>query len=84
MRENNLVQLRRSIRNGRGLWGWVYCRAYTAKRNTDRYTDEDLAELEANLKAKEQGASASYVMFDNVYSKEDASRFLARRKLVQD
>ncbi len=45
-----------------------------------RYTDEDLAELEGKLKRHEQLAGPSYVMFNNIYSKEDALRFIRRRQ----
>jgi len=43
-----------------------------------RYTHEDLAELREKLAAHAGLASPNYVMFNNIYSKEDALRFVRR------
>jgi uncharacterized protein YecE (DUF72 family) len=42
-----------------------------------RYTDQDLAELERKLHTFAR-AGPNYVMFNNIYSKDDALRFLSR------
>jgi uncharacterized protein YecE (DUF72 family) len=41
-----------------------------------RYTEEDLAELAARLRDSGHLAGPNYIMFNNIYSREDASRFL--------
>lgn len=41
-----------------------------------RYTDEDLAELETKLCAQAHVPGPNYLMFNNIYSREDAQRFL--------
>jgi uncharacterized protein YecE (DUF72 family) len=41
-----------------------------------RYTDEDLTELAAKLRAREGLLGPNYVMFNNIYSRQDAQRFL--------
>jgi uncharacterized protein YecE (DUF72 family) len=43
-----------------------------------RYTDEDLADLEAKLLARDHLRGPNYVLFNNIYSKQDALRFLQR------
>ena len=40
-----------------------------------RYTDEDLAELETKLQAQARLPGPNYIMFNNIYSKQDALRF---------
>jgi uncharacterized protein YecE (DUF72 family) len=44
-----------------------------------RYTEQDLAELEETLTRFDAVQRRSYVMFNNIYSKQDALRFLERR-----
>ena len=43
-----------------------------------RYTEEDLDQLALMLRAKNGLPGPKYVMFNNIYSKDDAARFLAR------
>ncbi len=43
-----------------------------------KYTDEDLDELEAMLRDHTRPASAPYILFNNIYSKDDALRFMGR------
>lgn len=45
-----------------------------------RYTDEDLRILEAKLAAHAQVSGPRYVLFNNIYSKEDAMRFCSKRQ----
>jgi len=47
-----------------------------------RYTDEDLATLGAKVKAQTHAEGPNYLLFNNVYSKEDAMRFSAQRRLA--
>ncbi len=44
-----------------------------------RYSDDDLAELNAKLQARPPLASPNYIMFNNMSSREDALRFSAMR-----
>lgn len=41
-----------------------------------RYSDEDLAELQTKLRSQSHQPGPNYVMFNNIYSKHDALRFL--------
>lgn len=41
-----------------------------------RYTEEDLAELKAKLSARGHLPGPNYIMFNNIYSQQDALRFL--------
>jgi uncharacterized protein YecE (DUF72 family) len=43
-----------------------------------RYTDADLAELECKLRSRRGLRGPNYVMFNNIYSRDDAARFLTR------
>ena len=43
-----------------------------------KYTDEDLRELQDALSAFADLPNTGYVMFNNVYSKDDALRFMER------
>ncbi len=40
-----------------------------------RYTDEDLLELQAKVQAQAHRLGPNYIMFNNIYSKQDALRF---------
>ena len=42
-----------------------------------RYTDEDLAVLKAKVRKQTHLPGPNYVMFNNIYSREDATRFSA-------
>ncbi len=48
-----------------------------------QYTDEDLAELEAMLHARAHLPGPNYVMFNNIYSRQDAQRFQQRQAASQ-
>ena len=43
-----------------------------------RYTDEDLAELQTKWKAHGHVPGPNYIMFNNMYSQQDALRYQAR------
>ncbi len=45
-----------------------------------RYTDEDLAELDAKLKVQGRLAGPNYILFNNMSSREDALRFMQRQR----
>jgi uncharacterized protein YecE (DUF72 family) len=52
----------------------VYWRLHGRTGYRYRYTDADLAELRVKLRAQ-GGCGARYILFNNIYSKEDALRF---------
>jgi uncharacterized protein YecE (DUF72 family) len=56
----------------------VYWRLHGRSGYRYRYTDEDLSVLEAKLKAQTQALGPNYLLFNNIYSKDDAIRFRAR------
>jgi len=54
----------------------IYWRLHGRMGYRYRYTDEDLAELETTLSARAHLPGPKYVLFNNVYSREDALRFI--------
>ena len=56
----------------------LYWRLHGRSGYRYRYTDEDLTFLAAKLQAQVQATGPHYVFFNNIYSKEDASRFSQR------
>ena len=48
-----------------------------------RYTDEDLAMLDAKVKTQAHVPGPNYVMFNNIHSKEDALRFSAHGQVAR-
>lgn len=55
----------------------LYWRLHGRNGYRYQYTDQDLAALHANLRAHDHVRGRKYVLFNNVYSKTDALRFLA-------
>ena len=63
----------------------VYIGGCTVERSYRyRYTDEDLAELNAKLQAQAHVPGPNYIMFNNVYSRDDALRFRTAAALKHD
>lgn len=56
----------------------LYWRLHGRSGYRYRYTDDDLAVLAAKLERQVQTTGPHYLFFNNVYSKEDASRFLRK------
>ena len=73
---NNLVHCVDPFQNDAVHGDILYWRLHGRAGYRYRYTDEDLAELKLNLR-RQSAAGARYVMFNNIYSKEDALRFIA-------
>ena len=48
-----------------------------------RYTDEDLAMLDAKVKTQAHVPGPNYVMFNDIHSKEDALRFSAHAQVAR-
>lgn len=60
------------------VWGdAVYWRLHGRGGYRYRYTEEDLAELRAMVRARAGLRGPNSVMFNNIYAREDAQRFLA-------
>jgi uncharacterized protein YecE (DUF72 family) len=57
---------------------WIYWRLHGRGGYRYRYTDEDLQELEMTLSRYSDLPGPAYVMFNNIYMKEDAMRFRQR------
>jgi uncharacterized protein YecE (DUF72 family) len=53
----------------------LHWRLHGGSRYRYRYTAEDLAELKAKLQAQAHLPGPNYIMFNNIYSKDDALRF---------
>ena len=60
----------------------VYWRLHGRTGYRYRYTDYDLAELSDKLQAQAHSPGSNYILFNNIYSKDDAMRF--RRLLNPD
>ena len=58
--------------------GSIYWRLHGKSGYRYRYTDEDLTMLQAKLQEYAQLSGPNYVLFNNIYSKDDAMRFGAR------
>jgi uncharacterized protein YecE (DUF72 family) len=76
--ENNLVHCVDPFQSEPVYRDALYWRLHGKTGYRYRYTEEDLAELEAKLEEQTHLRGPSYIMFNNIYSKEDALRFLRR------
>jgi uncharacterized protein YecE (DUF72 family) len=81
--ENDLVHCVDPFQSDPVFGDALYWRLHGRTGYRYRYTDEDLARLEAKLQAQAQRSGANYVMFNNIYSKEDATRFSARMQVAR-
>ena len=79
--ENNLVHCVDPFQSLPVHGDCVYWRLHGKSGYRYRYTDEDLTILEANLQAHAHVPGPNYVFFNNIYSKDDAMRFCAKRRL---
>ncbi|MFL6450705.1 MAG: DUF72 domain-containing protein [Bryobacteraceae bacterium] len=61
----------------------LYWRLHGKEGYRYRYTEEDLADLDAKLDRYEDVKRERYVMFNNIYSKQDALRFIGRDQTPQ-
>ncbi|HYP13655.1 MAG TPA: DUF72 domain-containing protein [Bryobacteraceae bacterium] len=71
----NLVHIVDPFQSDAAYGDALYWRLHGRQGYRYRYTDEDLAELEAKLQARAHLPGPNYVMFNNIYSKDDALRF---------
>lgn len=73
--ENNLIHCVDPFRSDPVFGDALYWRLHGRTGYAYRYTDEDLIGLEASLRAHSHLAGPNYVMFNNVFSRQDAQRF---------
>jgi uncharacterized protein YecE (DUF72 family) len=74
--ENNLIHCVDPFESEPVYGDSVYWRLHGKAGYHYRYTDEDLAELGAKVRARARLLGPIYIMFNNLYSRQDARRFL--------
>jgi uncharacterized protein YecE (DUF72 family) len=74
--ENGLIHCVDPFQSAAAYGDGLYWRLHGRTGYRYRYTDADLAELRAKLDARAQLPGPHYVMFNNIYSRQDALRFL--------
>jgi uncharacterized protein YecE (DUF72 family) len=73
--ENNLIHCVDPFQSEPAYGDALYWRLHGRGGYRYRYTDEDLSELGAKLRAYAHLLGPNYVMFNNIYSNQDALRF---------
>lgn len=76
--ENNLIHCVDPFKADPAYGDALYWRLHGKTGYRYKYTDEDLAELQAKLHAYRHTLGPNYVMFNNIYSKQDAASFMQR------
>jgi uncharacterized protein YecE (DUF72 family) len=74
--ENNLIHCVDPFESDPAYGNTLYWRLHGKAGYHYRYTDEDLAELQVKLHARANLRGPNYIMFNNIYSRQDALRFL--------
>jgi uncharacterized protein YecE (DUF72 family) len=86
--ENNLIHCVDPFKSDPAFGDSLYWRLHGRTGYRYRYTDDDLIELEARLHARAHLTGPNYIMFNNIYSRQDAHRFkdqaASRTTQVQD
>ena len=77
--ENNLVHCVDPFQSAAVFGDSLYWRLHGRTGYRYQYTDEDLIELDAKLQAREHLLGPNYIMFNNIYSRQDAQRFQRRQ-----
>lgn len=80
--ESNLIHCVDPFESNPVVGETLYWRLHGKTGYRYQYTDDDLAELEAMLHARAHLPGPHYVMFNNIYSRQDAGRFLDRLTTV--
>ena len=75
---NNLVHCVDPFKTGAVYGDILYWRLHGRTGYRYRYTEEDLTELALKLHVHSHAKGTNYIMFNNIYSKQDALRFLER------
>jgi uncharacterized protein YecE (DUF72 family) len=73
--DSGLVHCVDPFKNAPSYGDALYWRLHGRSGYHYRYTDEDLAELARMLEERSHVLGPNYVMFNNIYSKQDAMRF---------
>lgn len=76
--ENKLIHCVDPFHSNPAFGDILYWRLHGRTGYRYRYTDEDFAELDAMLHARAHLPGPNYIMFNNIYSREDARRFQQR------
>ena len=77
--ENSLIHCVDPLKSDPVFGDSLYWRLHGKTGYRYQYTDEDLMELEARLNARSHLLGPRYIMFNNVYSRQDAQRFQQRQ-----
>src|ERR1051325_3110128 len=75
--ENNLIHCVDPFQSDPVFGDRLYWRLHGRTGYRYQYTDEDLIELDAKLNSWAHLPGPYYVMFNNIYSRQDAQRFQA-------
>jgi len=75
--QNALIHCVDPFKNDSVFGDGLYWRLHGRAGYRYRYTDEDLAALDAKLSIRAGLPGPNYVMFNNIYSLQDATRFMA-------
>jgi uncharacterized protein YecE (DUF72 family) len=81
---NNLIHCVDPFKGDPVFGDGLYWRLHGKAGYRYRYTDEDLAELETKLQAQARLPGPNYIMFNNIYSKQDALRFCGSAVSIDD
>lgn len=73
--ENNLIHCVDPFTSDPVFGDILYWRLHGKAGYRYRYTDEDLVELDGKLQARGHVPGPNYIMFNNIYSRQDAQRF---------
>jgi uncharacterized protein YecE (DUF72 family) len=79
---NNLIHCVDPFQSDAVYGSSLYWRLHGRSGYRYQYTDEDLKTLNDKLAAQARTISPNYVMFNNVYSKQDAIRFCETRQVA--
>jgi uncharacterized protein YecE (DUF72 family) len=74
--DNGLIHCVDPFKCGPAYGDALYWRLHGRTGHRYRYTDEDFAELDGMLEERSHVLGPNYVMFNNIYSKQDAMRFI--------
>jgi uncharacterized protein YecE (DUF72 family) len=76
--ENNLIHCVDPFGSDAVYGDALYWRLHGKTGHRYQYTEEDFIELDAKLKTRARLPGPNYILFNNIYSRQDALRFLRR------
>ena len=74
--ENELIHCVDPFQSEPAYGDRLYWRLHGKTGYSYRYTDEDLSELKSKLQSHAHLAGPNFLMFNNIYSRQDAQRFM--------